>query len=75
MQLSLSKRLTAVLTEPGRGDPHASKTTLVVPAIPRKELFLVDPLGRSVATFSQPHYAATLQAQYNRIRRYFDGAD
>lgn len=38
-------------------------------------LFLVDPLGRSVATFSQPHYAATLQAQYNRIRRYFDGAD
>ena len=37
-------------------------------------LFLVDPLGRPVATFSQPHYAATLQAQYGRVRAYFDGA-
>jgi hypothetical protein len=41
--------LTAVLTEPGRGDPHASKTTLVVPEVPRKELFLVDPLLGRVA--------------------------
>lgn len=37
-------------------------------------IFLVDPLGRSVATFSQPHYAATLHAQYRRIRQYFDSA-
>jgi len=37
-------------------------------------IFLVDPLGRSVAAFSQPHYAATLYAQYRRIRQYFDDA-
>ena len=36
-------------------------------------LFLVDPLGRPVATFSQPHYAATLQLQYGRVRAYFEG--
>jgi protein SCO1/2 len=36
-------------------------------------IFLVDPLGRSVATFSQPHYAATLLSQYRRITRYFGG--
>jgi len=36
--------LTAVLTEPGEVDPHATKLTLEVPEIPRKELFLVDPL-------------------------------
>jgi len=41
--------LTAVLTEPGRGDPHASKITLEVPEVPRKELFLVDPLLGRVA--------------------------
>ena len=29
-------------------------------------IFLVDPLGRLVATFSQPHYASTLLSQYNR---------
>jgi protein SCO1/2 len=34
-------------------------------------IFLVDPLGRSVATFSQPHYAATLLAQYRMLTRYF----
>jgi hypothetical protein len=34
-------------------------------------IFLVDPLGRSVATFSQPHYAATLLAQYRELTRYF----
>jgi protein SCO1/2 len=37
-------------------------------------IFLVDPLGRSVATFSQPHYAATLLSQYRRITNYFGGA-
>jgi len=37
-------------------------------------IFLVDPLGRSVATFSQPHYASTLYAQYRRITQYFNGA-
>ena len=37
-------------------------------------IFLVDPLGRSVATFSQPHYAATLAEQYRRITRYFSAA-
>jgi protein SCO1 len=37
-------------------------------------IFLVDPLGRSVATFSQPHYAATLHAQFRRITQYFSGA-
>ena len=36
-------------------------------------IFLVDPLGRSVATFSQPHYANTLLAQYRQITRYFGG--
>jgi len=36
-------------------------------------IFLVDPLGRSVATFSQPHYASTLASQYLRITRYFSG--
>jgi len=35
-------------------------------------IFLVDPLGRSVATFSQPHYASTLAEQYRRITRYFE---
>ena len=37
-------------------------------------IFLVDPLGRSVATFSQPHYAATLAEQYRKIIRYFSAA-
>jgi protein SCO1/2 len=37
-------------------------------------IFLIDPLGRSVATFSQPHYATTLQAQFRRIKQYFSGA-
>ena len=34
-------------------------------------IFLVDPLGRSVATFSQPHYASTLHKQHRRITQYF----
>lgn len=37
-------------------------------------IFLVDPLGRSVATFSQPHYASTLLSQYLGITRYFSGS-
>jgi protein SCO1/2 len=37
-------------------------------------IFLVDPLGRSVATFSQPHYASTLLSQYLGITRYFSSA-
>jgi protein SCO1/2 len=37
-------------------------------------IFLVDPLGRSVAIFSQPHYAATLHAHYQRVTQYFNSA-
>ena len=37
-------------------------------------IFLVDPLGRSVAIFSQPHYGNTLHHQYGRIRQYFSAA-
>lgn len=37
-------------------------------------IFLVDPLGRLVATFSQPHYAATLLEQYQGITAYFERA-
>ena len=37
-------------------------------------IFLVDPLGRSVATFSQPHYASTLLTQFRRISAYFASA-
>lgn len=34
-------------------------------------LFLVDPYGRLVATFSQPHYAATILSQYKKIADYY----
>lgn len=34
-------------------------------------IFLVDPFGRLVATFSQPHYPATIATQYEKIRTYF----
>ena len=37
-------------------------------------IFLVDPYGRLVATFSQPHYASTLLSQYKKISAYFSGA-
>ena len=37
-------------------------------------IFLVDPFGRLVATFSQPHYASTLLSQYKKITTYFSGA-
>ena len=36
-------------------------------------IFLVDPFGRLVATFSQPHYASTLLSQYKKITTYFSG--
>ncbi len=36
-------------------------------------IFLVDPSGRLVASFSQPHYAATLLSQYRKITAYFSG--
>lgn len=34
-------------------------------------IFLVDPYGRLVATFSQPHQASNITSQYNKIRSYF----
>ncbi|MCP4431184.1 MAG: SCO family protein [Gammaproteobacteria bacterium] len=36
-------------------------------------IFLIDPLLRRVATFSQPHYAATISQQFEKIRAYFSG--
>ena len=35
-------------------------------------IFLVDPYGRMIANFSQPHYADTLTAQFQRIEEYFN---
>ena len=37
-------------------------------------IFLVDPTGRLVATFSQPHYPTTILSQYQKIKTYFSGA-
>ncbi len=34
-------------------------------------IFLVDPYGRLIATFSQPHYASTLLSQYKKITAYY----
>jgi protein SCO1/2 len=36
-------------------------------------IFLVDPLGRLVASFSQPHYPKTIASQYRKIQAYFYG--
>ena len=36
-------------------------------------IFLVDPLGRLVATFSQPHYPSTILSQYKKLKAYFSG--
>jgi len=36
-------------------------------------IFLVDPFGRLVATFSQPHYPSTIFSQYKKIKTYFSG--
>ena len=37
-------------------------------------IFVVDPLGRLVATFSQPHYAPSLLSQHKKITQYFSGS-
>ena len=34
-------------------------------------IFLIDPYGRLVANFSQPHQASTITSQYKKIREYF----
>jgi protein SCO1/2 len=34
-------------------------------------IFLVDPYGRLVASFSQPHQPTTITTQYQKIRKYF----
>ena len=34
-------------------------------------IFLIDPYGRLVATFSQPHQPSTITTQYKKIRTYF----
>lgn len=34
-------------------------------------IFLVDPFGRLVASFSQPHQPSTITEQYKKIRTYF----
>ena len=34
-------------------------------------IFLVDPYGRLVASFSQPHQPSTIVSQYKKIRSYF----
>lgn len=36
-------------------------------------IFLVDPLGRLVASFSQPHNPKTITTQYKKIQAYFHG--
>lgn len=36
-------------------------------------IFLIDPFGRLVATFSQPHYPSTILSQYKKIKAYFSG--
>jgi len=36
-------------------------------------IFLVDPFGRLVASFSQPHYPETITSQYRKIQDYFYG--
>lgn len=38
-------------------------------------IFLVDPYGRLVASFSQPHYASSIHAQYKKIVDYYNIAD
>ena len=47
----------------------------VYPVAHTSAIFLVDPLGRLVASFSQPHYAGTLLSQYKKITAYFTGSD
>jgi hypothetical protein len=43
--------LTAVMSDPENEDPHATRVEITVPDVPRKELFLVEPvLGRRAGT-------------------------
>ncbi len=35
-------------------------------------IFLVDPFGRLVASFSQPHHPSTITEQYKKIQAYFN---
>ena len=37
-------------------------------------IFLIDPSGRPVASFSQPHYSRTIYSQFRLIRGYFSGS-
>ena len=37
-------------------------------------IFLVDPYGRLIAAFSQPHYAKTILTQFGKIVDYYEGA-
>ncbi len=37
-------------------------------------VFLVDPYGRLIASFSQPHYANTIHGQYKKIVDYYSNA-
>ncbi|MFZ9039506.1 MAG: SCO family protein [Gammaproteobacteria bacterium] len=52
---------------------EAETSPEVHPIAHTSAIFLVDPLGRLVASFSQPHYAANLLSQYNKITAYFEG--
>jgi len=36
-------------------------------------IFLVDPFGRLIASFSQPHYPKTITSQFQKIQAYFYG--
>jgi len=51
--------------EPGMTNGHYN-------VIHTSAIFLVDPAGRLVAAFSQPHYPATIFNQFKKIRRYFE---
>ena len=47
---------------PANGPPLIAHTSAI---------FLVDPYGRLVASFSQPHYASTIARQFRLIEEYF----
>ncbi|MCP4187446.1 MAG: SCO family protein, partial [Gammaproteobacteria bacterium] len=52
-------------------EPETSPEQYIV--IHTSAIFLVDPFGRQVASFSQPHYASTIHAQFKKIKQYFAG--
>ncbi|MCP4232369.1 MAG: SCO family protein [Aestuariibacter sp.] len=67
-----TKRIELFAKQFGAGfiiEPETAPEQYIV--IHTSAIFLVDPLGRQVATFSQPHYAATIHAQFKKIRQYF----